>query len=338
MRTPPSELRSKVENAIKRLRALPKYKNQKRLPVTTVAKFAGIGRSTLNKHLALKDLCNSKDFANNSEPEIEFWSEEQKALNELIVHHEHYGEVILRMEDCLEETTKKIFDNYVQIKSEHSFKVESTKDSAALQRYISQLRVMNETLEQSLASERLLNRQPGKDSLQVGNNVTPFYRKFHISPDKFLMQGNEYVWDKKLASKAWAKARREFEKLVVLEQPDVIYLLCGPQNVGKTTWIKKHKPHRPGKHVYFDATLPTEQERVDLAYSAKDYCSTSELVIVRILASIETCLERQRLRGSQQYVPPHVIENTFKLFEEVSVDEPVDQIIVVRSESNVSDN
>lgn len=335
-RTPSEELEPRIKEAVNRLRVLPKFENLEKLPVKKVAEVARVSRSTIYKDPDLLDLCSLgvKEREEKGKTKCSKLTEEQKILRDLISSHARYDEVIERLEDCIEETTKKIFDNYVQLKSELSFEKDSQKDSAA--RYIAQLRESNNKLERDLAAELSRNKQANIDSKT--NNVAPFYRKLHVSPDKYLVQGGKYIWDKERANRSWALARREFEKLISTERPDVVYLLTGPQNAGKTTWIREHQPTLPGKHLYFDATLPTEQERVDLAFTARSIFSEVKIVLVRVIANLETCLQRQRHRAMKQNVPEKVIRRTFEVYEEVSVVEPVDQIIIVRDELHVSDS
>lgn len=340
-RTSSKELVIKVSKAYDRLIGLPKYKGKTELPIAAVAREAGIGRSTINTHDSLKNICKGLD--ENGKPRLKVvkpLSGTMAELNKLIQAHAKYDEMLSRLTDYQEEITTKIWDRYTEVYAEFQLRDQGAADAEPLRRKNDQLREELIQLKRQLEIQKLLNKGVEKDSL-AAEKVTALYKPYVVSPDKHLLDDNKYIWSKARANNAWAKAHLEFEELLKTTTPVKVYLMCGAQCSGKTTWIRNHKPTEPGAHIYFDAVLKLSSERAVFISKIGDICPDAKVVCVRVMASLETCLSRQRSRASNdpqaKLVPPNIIQANFESFEEVEMDELFDQIVIVRTDMTDND-
>lgn len=335
-RTSSDQLSKKVMDAYDRLIQLPQYKGKVELPIATVAREAGVGRSTINNHDSLQNICKGLD--EEGKPRLKVVkppSATMAELNKLIQAHAKYDELLSRLTEYQEEITTKIWDRYTEVYADLQLRDKGAIDAEPLRRKNNQLRDELNEVKRQLEAQKFLNKGVEKEAL-VAEKVTSLYKPYVVSPDKYLLDKNRYSWSKARANNAWAKAHLEFEELLKTTSPVKVYLMCGVQCSGKTTWIKGHKPTEPGTHIYFDAVLKSSSERAVFISKIKDIYPEAEVVCVRVIASLETCLSRQRDRATNdpqaKLVPPNIIQANFELFEEVEMDELFDQILIVRTD------
>ena len=347
-RTPSDELEERVRQATRRLKTIEKYKNKKKLPASVVAAEAGISRGVMYSHTR-KNEANEKIqplllLCQGIEPdkgtplltEVGNLTATEKELLRLRNRLDEYDQLLKVMEDTFEFTTKKIFDNYVSVYRALRDK-KGAGDSSALRKEIVRLKNELENTVEQLEQERILNRGVSKSTL-IDNDVTsPFVRTHHVSPDKFLSDkyGRSYDWTKEKSRKAWLEAKKDLWSLLAehgAQENIFVYFMSGLPNSGKTSWIRSYKPSISGVHIFFDAVFSEADKRGDMAYEVKDRCPKAKTICVYVRASLETCLERQleRQRTGDKHIRPDIIQSAHDSFEPVTVDEPFDEIIIVR--------
>lgn len=113
--------------------------------------------------------------------------------------------------------------------------------------------------------------------------------------------------------------------------PNVVYVLCGNFASGKSSWIANHKSQNVGSVVYFDGTNHTQSIRRIILKYIRNLNSNCKIVCVRILCDKNECLERNvsesRLR-LKTTIPSDLIIRLAEMFEEVSVNEGFNEIII----------
>jgi hypothetical protein len=113
--------------------------------------------------------------------------------------------------------------------------------------------------------------------------------------------------------------------------PNVVYVLCGNFASGKSSWILDHKPQNVGSVVYLDGTNHTQSIRRMILKYIRNLNSDCKVVCVRILCDTSECLERNinesRIRLNTT-IPRDLITRFGEKFEEVSVNEGFNQIII----------
>ncbi|MFS0882220.1 hypothetical protein [Metabacillus niabensis] len=113
--------------------------------------------------------------------------------------------------------------------------------------------------------------------------------------------------------------------------PSIVYVLCGNFASGKSSWITEHKPQTAGSVVYFDGTNHTQSLRRMILKYIRNLNADCKIVCVRILCDTSKCLERNinesRIRLNTT-IPRNLIISFDEIFEEVSVKEGFDEIII----------
>lgn len=113
--------------------------------------------------------------------------------------------------------------------------------------------------------------------------------------------------------------------------PNVVYVLCGNFASGKSSWVADHKPQNVGSVVYFDGTNHTQTIRRMILKYIRNLNSDCKIVCVRVLCDTSECLERNvnesRIRVNTT-IPNELIIRFAKIFEEVTVKEGFDEIII----------
>lgn len=116
--------------------------------------------------------------------------------------------------------------------------------------------------------------------------------------------------------------------------PAVVYILCGNIASGKSKWIRDHMPYVPGVNLYLDGTNHTALIRRIFIKRIRKLAPACMLVCVRLFAELDVCLKRNsnsyRAR-TKKLLPEELLTNICNAFEEVSIDEDFDQIILVRN-------
>ncbi|SFB20422.1 6-phosphofructo-2-kinase [Lentibacillus halodurans] len=113
--------------------------------------------------------------------------------------------------------------------------------------------------------------------------------------------------------------------------PKVVYVLCGNFASGKSSWIADHKTQNVGSVVYFDGTNHTQSLRRMILKYIRNLNSDCKIVCVRVLCDTSECLERNvnesRIRVNTT-IPRDIIIRFAEIFEEVTVKEGFDEIII----------
>ena len=335
-RTSSNQLTVKVKKAYDQLLQLPKYKEKTELPIAVVAREAGIGRSTINKHDFLKNICKGLDENGKSRLKVvKLPSAAVSELNKLIQAHSRYDDILERLTEYQQQITATIWDRYTEAYANLELRDQGSVDAEPLRKKNYQLREELSQVKRQLETQILLNKGVEKESL-AADRITSLYKPYVVSPDKHLIENNSYNWSRARANQAWAKAHFEFEELLKSTSPVKVYLMCGVQCSGKTTWIKQHKPTEPGVHIYFDAVLKSSAERAVFISKINNFCPKAEIACVRVLADLNSCLVRQRDRASSdpqaKLVPPNIIQSNFESFEEIEIDERFDQVLIIRTD------
>lgn len=113
--------------------------------------------------------------------------------------------------------------------------------------------------------------------------------------------------------------------------PNVVYVLCGNFASGKSSWIAGHKPQNAGSVVYFDGTNHTQSIRRMILKYIRNLNSDCKIVCVRVLCDTSECLERNTNESRARLnttIPRELIVRFAEIFEEVTVKEGFDEIII----------
>lgn len=109
-----------------------------------------------------------------------------------------------------------------------------------------------------------------------------------------------------------------------------VFVMCGLPLAGKTQWTRDHKPLAPGVAVYIDGTSHKADIRKFITDRVRKL-TAAPVSCVRVRTSKEVCIERsgRALRGANHIRTEQTIELISKEFEEVSLAEPFNAIILV---------
>jgi hypothetical protein len=114
----------------------------------------------------------------------------------------------------------------------------------------------------------------------------------------------------------------------------VVYILCGNFASGKSRWINEHSSVVPGVNLYLDGTNHTKLMRSILTKRIRRLNPDCTIVCVRLLTALDECLRRNtnanRVR-TKNVLAEELIRQVGERFEEVSIDEDIDQLFLVRS-------
>jgi cell division protein FtsB len=113
--------------------------------------------------------------------------------------------------------------------------------------------------------------------------------------------------------------------------PKAVYIMCGNFASGKSRWIKEHSPLMPGVNLYIDGVNQTARMRKLLLKRIRKLSPDCTIACVRVRAALDDCLNRNenpaRMRLKKS-VPRELIMRVSSEFEEVSLAEGFDQILV----------
>jgi hypothetical protein len=142
----------------------------------------------------------------------------------------------------------------------------------------------------------------------------------HINPDHFLPATGGPVDDRQRAKDAWEQAYAELARQLDAVGPrGTLYLVCGLQGAGKSTWVARNAHAFGEPVVFFDAALPSRKHRSRaLGLAAR---SGTPSVAVWLNAPIQLALERNARRPDRERVPEHVIHHVLEQLEPPSVSE-----------------
>ena len=139
----------------------------------------------------------------------------------------------------------------------------------------------------------------------------------------------EEAWKQAYAALTFAVSRKVGDDS--LASKGDLYLVCGLQGAGKSTWIRNNA-ERLAPCVFFDAALPRAIHRrpvVDIAQSAG-----TTVHAVWIDATLEVALYRNSLRTVDERVPESSIRSVAELFEPPTELEGYLDVLCVRSDGS----
>jgi AAA domain len=140
-----------------------------------------------------------------------------------------------------------------------------------------------------------------------------------INPDDFLLtpagrvwtpERNEAAWEQAYASLRQALSRKPHDN--VAGQKRDLYLVCGIQGSGKSTWIRNNAPQL-APCVFFDAALPKASHRLPILAMAHSVGAPAHAVWID--TPLEVCLRRNAERQIDERVPEAAIRSVATQFE-----------------------
>lgn len=150
----------------------------------------------------------------------------------------------------------------------------------------------------------------------------------HVNPDHFLYTPDGEEVSAERAKAAWDLAWQELQRQVEAIGPaGTLYVVCGLQGAGKSTWVKRHAHEFDPPAVFFDAALPSRRHRsraLGLAAGAG-----MPAVAVWLVVPIEIALRRNAGRPPREQVPEHIVRHVLEQLEPPSVDEGFVRVIEV---------
>jgi predicted kinase len=151
----------------------------------------------------------------------------------------------------------------------------------------------------------------------------------HVNPDHYLQTPDGRVSSAERGKQAWESAYAELESLLQeFGASGTLYVVCGLQGAGKTTWIAKNAARLGSRAVFFDAALPSRQHRRRALDLAARYSTPA--VAVWINVPIEVALRRNLKRPLDEQVPEATIRHVLGLLEPPSVAEGFADVVEVK--------
>jgi hypothetical protein len=166
--------------------------------------------------------------------------------------------------------------------------------------------------------------------------VTPTFSYEWINPDDFLQTPSGRVWTPERNQVAWEQAyaqlTRAFSRIPTDAEPNGqrdLYLVCGLQGAGKSTWIRNNAP-RLAPCIFFDAALPRAIHRLPVLEIARSAGATVHGVWIH--APLEVALRRNAQRRNDERVPETSIRSVAQQFEPPTVSEGFADILCVEND------
>jgi hypothetical protein len=307
----------KVYDAIGRLRA----QGVTNMNVTQVSKLSGISRATIyQKHAdwdEVRAVIDGKPSPRVRLMEIAKVAEAESTgrITHLANQIGEFEKTIIALEQKAESAYKTLTDQllyYATVASE----VNKKRDDRA-----KTILSLNKTHEENLRLAAALRE--AQATIQSPITVAPVVSKKHISLpnevavekvyDTFLDQLAELIPDAEAGSKVGS-----------------VYVLCGLPMSGKSHWIAEHKSHHPGVALYIESTSHTQYSRQRYVKRIREK-TKAPIHCVRLRVDEETCSRRCNVQcaGAQKAIVERQIQKIAAAFEEVTVQEPFDAILLV---------
>ena len=146
-----------------------------------------------------------------------------------------------------------------------------------------------------------------------------------VNPDHYLLTPLGRVWTPERNTVAWEQAYVQLTSALT-GAPRILYLVCGLQGAGKSSWIKVSMP-RLAPCVFFDAVLPRAVHRLPVITIARS--AGTQARCVWIDTPLEIALKRNAERRDDERVPESSIRSVAAQFEAPSVSEGFIEVIRV---------
>jgi predicted kinase len=156
-----------------------------------------------------------------------------------------------------------------------------------------------------------------------------------INPDDFLQTNSGRLWTPERNKAAWELAFASLERALAETLPAHetprsldLYVVCGIQGAGKSTWIRENAL-RLAPCIFFDAALPRAIHRLPLITIARRFGAT--VYAVWINTPIERALDRNRQRSADERVPESSILAVAGQFEPPTISEGFAAVLNIES-------
>lgn len=144
-----------------------------------------------------------------------------------------------------------------------------------------------------------------------------------LNPDDFL--GTPRVWTPERNRAAWEEIHTVLEHACAqASAPTTLYLVCGIQGSGKSTFIRDNPDFFAGRALVIDAALPAASHRQRALGIALRHGVPA--VAIWLDTPLALALARNHLRPPDQRVPPENIAHVHTLMQPPSRDEGFSQI------------
>lgn len=156
-----------------------------------------------------------------------------------------------------------------------------------------------------------------------------------INPDDFLLTPSGRLWIPERSKVAWEQAYAALVRTVSRVPADAssefkrdLYLVCGIQGAGKSTWIR-NTAAQLAPCIFFDAALPRVIHRLPIITIAR--FGGTPIHAVWINTSLEDALHRNSLRRDEERVPEASIRSVAAQFEPPTVSEGFVDVLCIQN-------
>ncbi|KAF1048638.1 MAG: hypothetical protein GAK35_00188 [Herbaspirillum frisingense] len=149
----------------------------------------------------------------------------------------------------------------------------------------------------------------------------------HLNPDHYL--GTPRIWTPERNQQAWEACYRDLETFLQRHAgAATLYIVCGIQGGGKSSWIRDNLHTLAAPAVVLDAALPGARHRARAVTLAGIYGCRAEAVWIN--TPLETALSWNRLRPADEQVPEEAIHAVSENFEPPTLEEGFADVHEVR--------
>lgn len=134
-----------------------------------------------------------------------------------------------------------------------------------------------------------------------------------LNPDDFL--GTPRIWTPERNRQAWEQCYARMEEALASAQGRaVLYVVCGLQGAGKSTWIRANAATLAAPAIILDAALPGIRHRARAITLAQTY--QCEARAIWLCTPMTTALRWNRDRPEDQWIADEAILSVHEQFEE----------------------
>jgi len=127
---------------------------------------------------------------------------------------------------------------------------------------------------------------------------------------------------------AWQLAYSELQARLGDSRSEMtLYVVCGIQGSGKTTWIERNAAHLGPTSIFFDAALPARRHRARALEMARAVGATA--VAVWLNVPLEVALQRNSERREDERVPEEALRSVASILEPPSLKEGFAEVVEI---------